>query len=430
MRDTAKEQQSSPGGPAGFGGGVALARPTGWVRTFSSLRNRNYRVFWIGIVSSFVAMQVQQVARGWLAYELTESPLALGGVMMASGIPMVLFSLMGGVIADRVDKRKLLIVTQSLLGIVAAALAILVAADLITFPYLVVSAILTGIIFPFNMPGRQAYLTDLVGEEDLMNALALNSAGMNITRIVTPGVAGVLIDVLGVDGAFFFQAACYVVAVVTLFMIPISGKVALKPDTPMWKDLVEGINHVRGSPVIPLLLSLELLVVTLAMPYQMLMPVFAVDVLGVGASGLGMLYSAAGVGGLVGALIVASLGNFRRKGQMLIFATLAQGVTLIFFALVGSYTLSLFFLSLVGFSGIAYMATNNTLIMTSVGSEARGRIMGIYLMGFGIQPLTGIPVGALAEAIGAPYTVAGGGALLIFLVLLMVMARPALRHLK
>lgn len=436
------EAAPSPLGGSGNpeAGGIASARspypragtaPGGVWRTFSSLRIRNYRWYWIGMLFGFSAMQMQMVARGWLVYEMTGSALALGSIMAASGVPMLLFSLLGGVAADRFDKRNLLIVTEGLIGLVNLVVAILIAMNAIEFWHLLVASLATGVMFSFYMPARQAIVPELVGERDLFNAIALNTSGMNLTRIGAPALAGVLVGIIGVAGVYYIIAACYFIIMVTLLFIPSTGNRGGKLLAGAGRDMLEGLNYIRRSQTLLILLAMALIVSLFAMPYLFLMPVFAVKELGKGAIELGVMMGVSGIGALAGSLVIGSLGrDFKHKGWLSIVTVLGYGVSLLFFASSRSYPLSLVALVFVGIASTGFMAVNNTLIMTNVTHEVRGRVMSIYMMTFGLQSAGMLFIGVLADGLGAPLAVGAGAIITILATLAFAILTPHLRRLE
>jgi len=378
-------------------------------RTFAALRNRDYRLLWLGTLGSFTAMQMQQVARGYLAFELSGSAAVLGVVGLSFGLPQLIFSLFGGVLADRVKKRNLLLVTQVATGLVALATAILVATGLITIWQLIVLGVAQGTIFSFNMPTRQAFLADLVGPPEMMNAVALNNAGMNVTRIFGPALAGLLISVpfVGLSNVFFFMAACYLLPVLTLLQIRPRYAAGERTKAPMLQEFTGGLRYIFRHEVLGMLLLLGLVPIILGFPYQMLLPVFASDeVLNVGARGLGMMSAFTGVGALAGALVVATATGMRRRGRLQLAAGAAFGVSLFAFGMSPSFTLALLTLAAVGFSGSVYQSLNSTLIMTSSEPAYYGRVMSVNMMGFSLMPIAALPMGIIADRLGAPHTVA------------------------
>ena len=397
---------------------------------FSSLQNRDYRWLWTGTVIFFAAQQMQIVARGWLVYDMTGSAKALGLVTTASGLPMVLVSLIGGVAADRVDKRRLLMASQMVVGVATLGQAILIVTHTVQLWHLMVAALITGAAFSFNMPARQALVPELVGENQLMNAIALNSAGSNLTRIVSPAIAGVLIGVIGVSGVYFVMVAGYALVVASVYRVSAGDPVPTIDRPSMAAQLGQGFSYIAGNSVVKWLLIQAVVFLPLAMQLQLLMPVFAVKVFHMGASGYGTLLSSLGIGGLIGSMTVASLTEFRRKGVLLLTTGAIYGGLTALFAVIslgGNSLIGMSFLVLVGIANMAFMATNNTILMTQSDPSMRGRVMAVYLMGFGLQPLLAVPSGALADAIGAPQTMIFAGSLMAAVTLFMA-ARPHIRN--
>ncbi|MFC1993803.1 MFS transporter [Chloroflexota bacterium] len=397
--------------------------------TFRSLENRNYRWFWLSALAAFTSMQMQVFARGWLVYDLTGSSLALGWVSFAFGIPILLLSPLGGTITDRVDKRNLLITTQILAGIANLVIAVLISIGVIEIWHLIFSAFITGVLFSFNTPGRQSMIPELVEREQLMNAIALSSGAMNLTRIFAPALSGILVATIGIDWVYYITVTCFIIAAVLLFAVTPIGKVSRNSTSTIKAEILEGFTYVRHSPVLLSLLALAFIPIVFGMPYQMLMPAFAVDVLDVGASGLGFLMAAIGVGALLGSLSIASLGNFRHKGILLYGALILFGAFLIGLAGSNNYYLSVFLLLGIGAASTSYMAANNTMIHLNVIDGMRGRVMGIYMITIGLFPLGVLPIGAIAEVMGVQLAVGVSGAFLLLFTLTMAILKPSLRKL-
>lgn len=416
--------------PAPLGEGEAGAPGQARVTTFTSLRNRHYRWFWLGMLASFVAIHLQLVARNWLVYEMTDSALALGIVVGAWGLPILLLSLYGGAIADRIKKRNLLIWTQVANGIITLIIAILIATGMIALWHLIAAAALTGIIFAFHVPARLAIIPELVQQREVLNAIALNSTGMNLSRFVGFAIGGALLGAIGVAGVYYIVVVCYFLSVALLFMLPVMEKVGERAVTSVRADLVEGLRHIYHSPLLRSLLAMAFVSIACGLPYMNLMPVFAVDIFDVGEAGLGFLLGMAGLGALIGSLVIASLGDFRRKGLLIIGLAFGFGVSLVLFASSGSYSLSLALLVAVGLLGAGYLAVNNTLIQSNVPHEMLGRVMSIYVMTFALMPLGTLPLGAVTDAIGAPLAIGAGGAIVALFTLAMVVFYPRLRQLE
>ena len=398
-------------------------------QTFSSLENRDYRFYWLGLLASSTGQQMQLVVRGWLVYELTDSALALGLVSASAGVPILLFSLYGGVIVDRVDKRKLLIVTQCITGSATLAIAVLISTGAISLWHLMLAAVANGTVLALDLPCRQAIIPQLVEQPQIMNAVALGSGAMNLTRVVAPALGGVLVGVMGIDGVYYLIVAFYAASTLVLFrVLPQTVPPRASPTT-VRNDLIDGLRFIRRSPSLLALLSMAVVPIAFGMPYQLLMPVFAVDVLDLDASGLGYLMAATGVGALVGSFLLAFLGDFRHKGKLLLIASALFGAFLVFFANSNYFLLSLFLLAVVGMTNSIYMTVNNTLLQINSSDAMRGRVMSLYMMTIGLLPTAVLPISAIAEAWGAPAAVMAGGAILLVFTLAVAFRRPALRRL-
>ena len=401
----------------------------GWRTTFSSLENRTYRLYWMSLLASFSAQQMNLVVRGWLVYELTDSALALGLVSAAAGVPILLFSLYGGVIVDRVEKRKLLIVTQAITAMATLTIAVLISTGSIALWHLIIAAIANGLILSFDLPGRQAIIPQLVEQRQIMNAVALGSGATNLTRVIAPALGGVLVGVMGIDGVYYLIVACYAASAAFLLTMPALLTPTRDSKATVRSDLIEGLRYIRRSSVLPALLAMAVVPIAFGMPYMMLMPVFAIDVYNVGASGLGYLMAAAGIGALAGSFLVASLGDFKHKGALLLVASASFGVFLILFANSNYFYIALFFLLGVGMANSIYMATNNTLLQINTEDRMRGRVMSLYMMTIGLLPIAVLPASAIAESLGGPVAIGAGGAILLIFTLAMTLLRPTLRRL-
>lgn len=379
--------------------------------TFDSLRNSHFRWLWLGRMASSATFQMGTVAQGWLVYQLTGSALALGYVGAGGSIATLLFSLYGGVICDRVSKRNLLLFARTAMGINTLIIGILISLGQIRIWHLVVNSILSGILFSFIMPAEQSIVSDLVDRSTLLNAFSLNSVGMGLMGILSSAGAGLIIEHLGVQGAYYLMALFYLWAVFTLWHLPATGQGNVQ-STSVWFDFVGGLKYLFRSPTLLALLGLALARVLFAMPYRTFMPKFARDVMGFEASGLGLLMSAPGLGGLASSLALASLGDYRDKGKLLMRAGVIGGIALIVFVSTGNLPLVLIMLTLVGITENTSMVMNSTLIQAHCESQFRGRIVSVYLMTWGLTPLGSLPAGAIADHFGVPIVVGMQGLLL------------------
>lgn len=383
-------------------------------QTFQSLDVRDFRILWFGFMGSWMAMQMQQVARGYLAYQLTGNALSIGLVTMSMGLPRIFLSPVGGVFADRFSKRSVLLWTQAALGLTALVTAIMVATDVISIAWLMVLGLVQGAAFAVNMPARQAYLPQIVGRGDsLANAIALNTAGMNLTRVVGPAIAGLLIAVsfINLSGVYFIVAACYIWVWWSVYKVENPG-IAAGARRSVRGSLLDGFVYIRGRRLLLVLMSLGFVPLAIGMPYTSLMPVIAIGNLHMGSSGLGFLLTVAGVGALVGTLVVAYISSYQRKGMLQLILGMVFGLSLFGFAFSvyeGSLLAALPFLFLTGMAGDSYQALNSTLIMLNTDEAVYGRVMGVYMVSQSIRPLSVLPISALADAIGTPETLIFGG---------------------
>jgi len=415
------------GMPAGRPGGISLRN----LRTFSSFKNPVYRLYYGGMLGQMVGMNMQMMARSLLIYRLTESPLILGAISLAFAIPMIFLSLFGGVIADRVQKKYVLLVGQAASAIVSVGVGLtltlgyLSAENTGSWWILVVSSVLQGIIMALMMPSRQAILPEIVGEEQLMNAISLSTMGMNTLRFFAPTIAGVLIDAVGFDAVYYTTGGMYVLSIVFIYFLPLTSTITIRGSS-AWANIKEGFNYIRGETTILIILVFMLLSTVLAMPFMQLMPVFTEDILKVSASMLGILMSVSGVGAVLISLVLASLPN-KKRGLMMLVAGIVLGLALVGFSFSNSWYLSLGLIAIVGLGQNGQMALSNTLIQYYVKPEYRGRVMSILLMQFGLMSLSTFLAGALAEVWGIQWAVGGFA---IGLALMSVMALLFLRRVR
>jgi len=399
-------------------------------KTFIALRHRNFRLFWFGQLISLVGTWMQSVAQGWLVLQLTNSPFLLGLVGAVASAPMLVFSLFGGVLADRIDKRNTLVVTQSTAMLLAFALAFLTSTGLIKIWQILILAALLGTVNAFDAPTRQSFVVEMVGKEDLLNAIALNSSIFNGARIVGPALAGVLISLVGIGGCFYINGFSFIPVIIGLLLIQrIATPNPLSSDS-IWKHFLEGISYIYSRPMVLALVSLVAIMSIFGMPYATLMPIFARDILNVGASGLGILMAASGIGALIGALSLASIGNYPHKGRLVLVGGILFSLSLILFSLSQTFPLSLLLLIVVGCSIVAQNATINSLLQTIVPDHLRGRVMSVFTFMFlGMLPFGSLQAGALANRWGAPFAVVVGGVVTLLSVLLMHWKIPEIRRL-
>lgn len=399
------------------------------MRTFSSLRHRDFRLLWTSTFFTSGGQWLQQVTLGWLVYDLTGSALMLGLINGVRSIPFIFVSPLSGVAADRIDRRRLMMISQAYLMVLTLAMGLLVISDLVQVWHLFVFTLLSGTGWSFTMPVRQSLVPNLVPKEDLTNAIALNSAAFNSTRVFGPATAGLLIGWVGAGGNFLLQSLAYlgVVAMVLQMRVP-----KLPPkDGPasVWRDISEGLAYVRGNRTILTLLIVGLVPMFLVLPYASLLPIYSKDILNIGPEGLGLLYSLAGVGALIATMSLATAGDFPRKGTVQLLSLAMTGITLILFSQSQWLPLSLVFLAGVGGWMMGYMALNNNLLQISITDEVRGRVMSIYNLDQGMVPLGTFMAGALADVFGAPLTLSLMGGCASVLAVAAALRFPFLRQL-
>ncbi|HVE58235.1 MAG TPA: MFS transporter [Pyrinomonadaceae bacterium] len=377
---------------------------------FRALKHRNYQYFFIGQLLSLIGTWMQSVAQAWLVYRLTGSTVLLGLISFSGQIPVFLLAPVGGAIADKYNRQRILQITQTAAMILASVLTILTLTDSIQVWHIFVLSALLGLANAFDIPTRQAFIVDIVKREDLTNAIALNSSMFNGARIVGPAVAGLLVASVGEGWCFGINAVSYIAVLTGLFLIKIQSQKKVPMPGSAISNIVEGFKFVaKTSPVRSLLLLLGLISL-MGSPYAILMPIFADQILHGGASGLGILMGASGVGALAGALALAARKSLRGLGRWIAFASAGFGICIVLFSFSRSFWLSAACLVPAGFAMMIQMAASNTLVQSMVPDNLRGRVMAVYSMMFmGMAPLGAIFAGTVAQNIGAPYTVAIGG---------------------
>jgi MFS family permease len=406
------------------------ARPS--VRqTFAALRYRNYRLWFTGQLVSLFGTWMQTTAQGYLVFQLTNSPAYLGYVGFAAGVPAWLFTLYGGVIADRMPRRTLMLITQTAMMILAFILAGLVFADLVQPWQIVALAFLLGVANAFDGPARLAFVIELVDREDLTNAIALNSTMFNLATATGPAMAGLTYALIGPAWCFLLNGLSFLAVIWALLRMRLAPREQAAKRGSTWADLGEGVRYIIAQPAIRTLIGLVGVTSLFGISFATLFPAWAVDVLGGDATTNGLLQSARGLGAMLSALMLASLGRFRFKGKLLTIGTFAFPVLLLMFTFVRSLPLSLLVLVGSGMAVILIMNVANALVQGLVPDALRGRVMSVYSMTFfGCMPLGALWIGAAAEYASAPVAMIIGALVsLLFAVLLFVFA-PRVRALE
>ncbi len=397
-----------------------------------ALQHRNFRLFFAGQMISLTGTWMQQIAISWLVYRLTGSPLLLGIVSFAGQIPTFLFAPVAGVFADRLNRHRILVITQTLSMLQAFILTFLVLFGVIEIWQIIALTAFIGLVNAFDMPTRQSFLIEMVERrEDLGNAIALNSSIVNSARFIGPSIAGIIIAVSGEGICFFLNAVSYIAVIAALLAMKITPRVK-EPAVRrrVFAELKEGFDYAFGFPPIRILLLLLVLVSLMGAPYAVLLPIFARDILQGGPHTLGFLMASAGIGALAASVYLASRRSVRGLGTVIAFATGTLGAGLIAFSLSRVMWLSMFFILFVGFGMMINLASCNTILQAIVDDSKRGRVMSFYTMAFmGAAPFGSLLAGYAAKNIGAPETLVIGGLACVFGSVIFARKLPLLREL-
>ena len=396
---------------------------------FSSLKVKHFRIYWLGMFVSLIGTSMQFVAQGWLVFQLTNSAFLLGVVGFLSAIPVFTLSLFGGVLADRTNKRNILFFTQIAFMSLAFLLAVLTQFRIIKPQQIMLIALFNGIIMAFDAPARQSIVVELVGKEHLFNAITLNSVAFNSSRIIGPAIAGIFISIIGMSGCFYLNGVSFLAIIAALFWIKI-GKSLVQKNNSAFSSLREGLVYISHNRSIVGLLSILAVVSLFGISYIYLMPVFAGNVLHIGAAGLGILMSSIGLGALVGSLVLARLGNFKHKGKLLIWSVFLFAILLINFSLAKSYIWAIISLVCLGFISVPATAVINSLLQITVPDEFRGRVMSLFMItSNGVVPFGSLISGSLAQTIGISMALFLCGLVCLILFMLITLLFPGLKDL-
>jgi MFS family permease len=397
---------------------------------FGALAHRNFRLFFIGQGISLVGTWMQNVGEGWLILTLTNSPFYVGLTAALSALGVLLFSLYAGVIADRVDKRRVIILMQVAFMIEAFTVSILVWTGVIAVWQVLVLATILGIASAFDIPMRQSFIIEMVGKDDLMNAIALNSSLFNAARVIGPAIAGLLIGAVGIAWCYFLNGLSYIAVIAGLLMMRLPPSPPPARTTSTWAGFREVLAYLRGDRRSRVLMILTGTISVFGFPYISMMPVFARDVLHRGAGGYGALTSSIGIGAVIGALGIAlASARIRRRGRLMLAGGTALGLLLILFSTSRGLALSMVLLALAGCAMIVNNSITNTLLQVSAPDHLRGRIMGFYSFVFvGMAPFGAFLFGVVAEHVGVPTTIAAGGAIVVLAVTIAGWMVPEIRN--
>lgn len=415
-----------------------VRRDRGLSEMFRALRHRNFLLFWSGAFLSNTGTWMQAVAQGWLVLQLSNSPFWLGVDGFMATAPGLVLTLAGGVFADLFDRRKLLIYTQAVAGLAALTLGVLVITDVVQVWMILCLSFVTGCCMSLAGPSYMALVFDLVGHEDLANAVALNSTQFQLARVLGPVAAGVGFKLFGVAGCFIANGISFAFVVIAMTKVKFDRvdasqggeKRSVKTRGVFIGDLVAGLRYVKSRRVVSMLLIISAVTSLFGAPYIYMTPVFARDIFHLGETGLAILMGMAGAGALFGALFLAYLGDFRRKGWSVLGGDLAFAVCLIVFSLSTNFKLSLFFLFALGFGIVCSVAVTNTLLQKLVTDEMRGRVMSMFMLSFiGAMPIGNLIAGAASHRFGVQRTLAAGGVIIAVFVVIVAVFSPRLREL-
>lgn len=404
---------------------------------FEALKIRDFRYLWYSNIAATFGMQMQMVARGWLIYDMTSSPLALTWVMLSFMMPSFVFSLLGGVLADRVKKKSVMIVAQALNAIATAALAFIVVTGNVTFWHFIYFGLFNGTVMAMSMPARSSVIPEIVGREVLVNAMALQGATFNLSRVIGPALAGMLIagfaatgftTTQGTGAVFFVIALLYLCAVIATCMLHYKGSPQQRDGATVAGDVAEGFRYMRDDRIILGLLILGFVPMTFGFAITFLLPAFNQDVIGGGPQSLGLLMTAMGAGALLGSLILARIGDVGNKGRILFFTAYVWAVLTAGFALSNTLWLAMALGAATSIFSAMYGSLNMSILQLAVSPEMRGRVMSINMMAMGLMPIGVIPVSAVAEFIGIHEALLMSAALLAISVLVLGRLFPEVRR--
>lgn len=393
--------------PATGGGGIARYGK----RIFTSFRNPVFRLYYYSLIGHWGPMQMQAITRTLLIYRITGSGAILGLMSLVNAIPMLLLSLYGGALADRVEKRKVLIFAQASSAMLSLGVALVLTLNYLSqdvpgsWWILMVSSVLEGIIVGITMPSRTSMVPEIVSPEDLMNAISLNNMGMNVFRIVAPAAAGFIIAAWDFAAVYYIMTALYVFSVVVLFFMPRTHPTVRQGSSAL-TEVVDGFRYIRREITITLILVFTLCCTILGMPFNMLLPMFTEGILKVGSSGLGMLLAVSGVGSIVVSFVLASAPN-KKRGMMMLFSGLILSLALLAFSFTTEWYLSLVLVAFIGLGQTGQMAFSFALTQYYVDPAYRGRVMSFVMLGFGLSSLGTVFGGILADATGIRWSIGG-----------------------
>jgi MFS family permease len=401
-----------------------------WRNTFSSLRHRDYLLFWLGMLGIMAGMQMQMLARGYLVYEITGSSVLLGLVAVGNALPMLGFSLFGGAFADRFDRRRIIQAGQATFALLALAVGILIVTDRVTWVHLLIAGAVQGVAFSFMMPARQSIIPQLVPRDQITNGMALSSAGMSAMTLMAPAFSGLLYAFAGPETVYFVISELGFGAIVFTTMISSSGaNTTRRKRGSVIADIGAGLAYIRSNNLVLVLLIIGLSTTVLAQPFRMLMPLFILDVYHLEVKSMGLMVSAMGGASLFGALFVASISKWHR-GRLLLIGSFMSGIALVLIASVPIYIAAVFFMIPLGLGDAGRRTLNQSLVMEEVDDEFRGRVMSVFMLNRGMMPLGVLPTAILADYVGAQVAIGVLGVLLLGFTLVITVTQKRLREMS
>lgn len=400
-------------------------------KTFSALRHPNFQLYVGGQLISLIGTWMQIIGQGWLVYEISHSEQALGMVGFASAIPALLFTLWAGVVLDRVSKRTVMLATQSGAMLLAFALAVLTFTGAVQVWHVVVLAALLGMVNAFDGPARQAFVVDMVGRDDLPNAIAINSMTFNGARIVGPAIGGLLLVAVGAAWCFFLNGLSFLAVIAGLFLMHLPPHQPRPTTLSPWQQLLSGVRYAAQTANLRALLLLALVFSMFGVSYSTVLPAFVHKALGQGADAFGVMNAFLGIGAIIGALLVARYGDRSVRGRWLSWAILGFPLLLAIFALNRSYYVALAMSILLGIGFMSTFTLINTLLQTQLADEMRGRVLSLYtLTFFGFMPFGNLAIGLLAEWWGLSQAIILSAACSFLFALLVLLWSPSVREMR
>jgi len=402
------------------------------LQPFSALTYRNFRLFWFGQIISLSGTWMHSAAQGWLVFKLTNSPFYLGLVGSAITMPILLFTMAGGVAADRFFKRNIILTAQIILLFLTLALAIMVSTGIVTVWHVLVISFLIGTTNSFEIPARQSFFIELVGKENLMNAIALNSAAFHGARMIGPTIAGIIMGFFGLSACFYLNSLSFLATITGLLKMRFRPEeIKTSPGSGLKKEFNEGLKFIFHDPRIYTLILSSGIISFFGFPYATFLPVYARDILKTGATGLGMLMGSAGAGAFVGAITLTIRGDYSNKGILLAVSGITFSIALLIFSISVASWLSYLMLFLVGFGAISQVATANSMLQLAVPDNLRGRVMSSFATVFlGMTTIGNFSLGSLANYIGTKYALLTGACLCLFGSMLLILTRPEILKIK